>query len=54
MAVNEIVKKLPSNAIWKHFKGDGETMHFYCSQSYGAEYTAAIWGNRPEIDENQM
>jgi pimeloyl-ACP methyl ester carboxylesterase len=29
MAINDIDKKLPSNAIWKHFKGDGKTAHFY-------------------------
>jgi pimeloyl-ACP methyl ester carboxylesterase len=29
MAMNDIVKKLPRNAIWKHFEGDGKTAHFY-------------------------
>ncbi len=32
--MNDIVKKLPGNAIWKHFNGEGETAHFYHANGF--------------------
>ena len=29
-----MVKKLPDNAIWKHFKGEGEKAHFYGANGF--------------------
>ena len=32
--MDKVVNKLPSNAIWKHFNGDGEAAHFYHANGF--------------------